>query len=269
MTELDIHEQAKAKLLERLCLMDDRFMTVCFEGSIPCTELVLQIILNKPDLTVISVNTQVFMANLLNRSVQLDILAVDSEGRKYNIEIQRSDKGAGKRRARLNCSLIDAKFTETGTDPDELPETFVIFITEYDVLGKGLPLYRVERCILDCGELFNDGTHILYVNGSWRDDSPLGRLMHDFSCTDAEKMYYTELAERMRFFKESKEGFESMSSVFDEIREEGWRKGSQETAISIAKKLLAANALPVLQIAEFSGLPLEQVQKLEKSLKCP
>ena len=49
----------------------------------------------------------------------------------------------------------------------------VVFITENDVMGKGKPLYQIERCILETGERFEDGTHILYVNGAYRDESPL------------------------------------------------------------------------------------------------
>lgn len=65
-------------------------------------ELVLQIVLNTQDLKVVDVRTQVFMENLLNRSVRLDVLATDSTNTKYNIEIQRADKGAGRKRARYN-----------------------------------------------------------------------------------------------------------------------------------------------------------------------
>ena len=45
-------------------------------------------------------------------------------------------------------------------------ETYVIFITEHDVTGKGEPIYRVERKILETDEFFDDGSHILYVNGA-------------------------------------------------------------------------------------------------------
>ena len=67
-----------------------------------CVELVLSILLDKQDLKVNEIHTQVFMANLLNRSVRLDVLATDSQDIKYNIEIQRSNKSAGQRRARYN-----------------------------------------------------------------------------------------------------------------------------------------------------------------------
>ncbi len=46
--------------------------------------------------------------------VRLDILVDDSFNRKYNIEVQKSEKGAGFKRDRYNSSLIDAnkKWTE-------------------------------------------------------------------------------------------------------------------------------------------------------------
>ena len=64
--------------------------------------MVLSILVDKQDLEVIEVHAQVFMANLPNRSVRLDVLATDSQDIKYNIEIQRSNKSAGQRRAGYN-----------------------------------------------------------------------------------------------------------------------------------------------------------------------
>ena len=64
--------------------------------------------MNRTDLKVLRVNGQQDIKNLQGRSVRLDILAVDAGNRVYNIEIQRSDKGAGVKRVRYNSSLIDA-----------------------------------------------------------------------------------------------------------------------------------------------------------------
>ncbi len=111
---------------------------------------------------VLDVRTQVFVENLLNRSVRLDILATNSAGAKFNVEVQRSDKGAGRKRARYNSSMMDVNLLKKGEDFDKLPETWVIFIT-----GKGLPIYPIERCFLGPGERFEDGSHILYVNGAF------------------------------------------------------------------------------------------------------
>lgn len=106
----------------------------------------------------LDVRTQVFVENLLNRSVRLDILATDCTGAKLNVEIQRADKGAGRKRARYNSSMMDANLLEKGENFEELPETWVIFIIERDVIGKGFPLYPIERCFSGTGEPFADGS---------------------------------------------------------------------------------------------------------------
>jgi predicted transposase/invertase (TIGR01784 family) len=161
--QIDRKHQEDLQRLRDFRLLDDDFLTKCFEGDTASIGLVLQIVLEKPDLKVLDVRTQVFVENLLNRSVRLDILATDSTGAKLNVEVQRSDKGAGRKRARYNASMMDANLLKKGEDFDKLPETWVIFITENDVMGKGLPLYPIERCFLGTGERFEDGSHILYV----------------------------------------------------------------------------------------------------------
>ena len=257
--QIDQKHQEDLQRLRGFRLLDDDFLTKCFEGDTASIELVLQIVLEKPDLKVLDVRTQVFVENLLNRSVRLDILATDSTGAKLNVEVQRSDKGAGRKRARYNSSMMDANLLKKGEDFDKLPETWVIFITENDVMGKGLPLYPVERCFLGTGERFEDGSHILYVNGAYRGDTPIGKLMHDFSCTDAADMYYGTLADRVRFFKESKEGIEIMCRAMEDMRNQTLKEG----AINSAKRMLADGILTLEKIAEYAGLPLDEVKKLK------
>ena len=223
----------------------------------------MQIVLEKPDLKVLDVRTQVFVENLLNRSVRLDILATDSTGAKLNMEVQRSDKGAGRKRARYNSSMMDANFLKKGGDFDKLPETWVIFITENDVMGKGLPLYPIERSFLETGERFEDGSHILYVNGAYRGDTPIGKLMHDFSCTDAADMYYGILANRVRFFKESKEGIEIMCKAMEDMRNESLQEGIREGMKATARRMLAAGKYALEEIVNISGLSLEEVKQLK------
>lgn len=266
-------EQRHQEDLQRLRgfrLLDDDFLTKCFEEDPRYIQLVLRIVLEKPDLVVVDVRTQVFVENLLNRSVRLDVLATDSTGRKINVEIQRSDKGAGRKRARYNSSMMDANLLSKGGDFDMLPETYVVFITEHDVIGGGQPLYKIERYISGSGIKFGDGSHIVYVNGAYRDETPIGRLMHDFSCTDPEHMYYEELAQRVRFFKESKEGVAIMCKVMEDMRneslregiKEGRKEGKLESMRAAAERMLADGTLALEKISEYSGLSVEEVKLL-------
>ena len=257
--QIDQKHQEDLQRLRGFRLLDDDFLTKCFEGDTASIELVLRIVLEKPDLKVLDVRTQVFVENLLNRSVRLDILATDSTGAKLNVEVQRSDKGAVRKRARYNSSMMDANLLKKGEDFDRLPETWVIFITENDVMGKELPLYPIERCFLGTGERFEDGSHILYVNGAYRGDTPIGKLMHDFSCTDAADMYYGTLADRVRFFKESKEGIEIMCRAMEDMRNQTLKEGM----INVAKKMLEDGTITLEKIAEFVGLSVDEVRKLK------
>ena len=257
--QIDRKHQEDLQRLRGFRLLDDDFLTKCFEGDTASIELVLQIVLEKPDLKVLDVRTQIFVENLLNRSVRLDILATDSTGAKLNVEVQRSDKGAGRKRARYNSSMMDANLLKKGEDFDKLPETWVIFITENDIMEKGLPLYPIERCFLGTGERFEDGSHILYVNGAYRNDTPIGKLMHDFSCTDAADMYYGTLADRVRFFKESKEGIEIMCRAMEDMRNQTLKEGM----INVAKKMLEDGTITLEKIAEFVGLSVDEVRKLK------
>ena len=209
-------------------LLDDDFMTKVFE-DISCAELLLRIILNDEGIRVLEAHSQRGIKNLQGRSVKLDILAVDSHNRVFNVEVQRSDRGAGAKRARYNSALIDANVTEPGDQYEDLNETFVIFIIENDVMKAGLPIYHIDRVVRETGKLFEDEEHIIYVNSQIKDETKLGRLMHDFSCTDAKDMYNKVLADRVRYFKEDERGVEIMCREMEIMRnqahEEGIEKG--------------------------------------------
>lgn len=83
--------------------------------------------------------------------------------------------------------------------------------------------------------------------------------MHDFSCTTAEDMYYGTLAERVKFFKESKEGIEIMCQVMEDMRNQTLKEGMKEVAL----RMLAAGKYELEEIADISGLSVEEVKQLK------
>ena len=246
--------------LRGLRLLDDDFMNKVFEDT-ACAEFLLQIILQRNDLKVTRVHGQHDLRNLQGRSVRLDILAVDEAGRVYNIEVQRSDRGASIKRARYNSSLIDANVTEPGDKYEKLNETYVIFITEHDVLGGCCPIYHIDRTIQETGALFGDESHILYVNAQIQDDTALGQLMHDFACTSADEMHYPILANRVRYFKEVTKGVTTMCKAMEDMR----NQAVKENAIKAARSFLALGKLSYEEIANSLGLAVEEVKALDES----
>lgn len=283
MSDFDLIEKHNKHLefIKQLRLIDDIFMEKVFGEDIKCTQLLIQIILGKKDLKVTKINKQLPLSNLHGRSVRLDVFAVDTNDTLYNIEVQRGDSGAVPKRARYNSSMLDANITESGDDYSALKETYVIFITENDVLKGGLPIYHVERAVLETGKLFNDKVHIIYVNSSIQDNTALGNLMHDFYCTDARQMYYPILAQRVKYLKEDYEGVNTMCEAVreyfkDELaagealsrakgREEGRAEGREEgRAESLINNVLNAyrKGWQIVDIADFLGISEEQVKEI-------
>lgn len=111
--------------------------------------------------------------------------------------------------------------------------------------------------------------------------------MHDFSCTNPADMYYDVLAERVKFFKESREGISIMCKVMEDMRnaslqegiqigrqeglqeglqegrQEGLQEGKRETMLVTARKMLDLGKYALDEIAQIAGLPLDEVKKLQ------
>ena len=248
-------------------LLNHKFMRIFFQDNIEAAQLLLDIILDRKDLTVKSSKTEQYIEGIVWKSVVLDIFAVDDEGNEYDIEIQRENKGASQRRARHNSAMLDSHMLKPGQSADELRDSYVVFITENDKFGKGQPIYVIERQFVDNGEKFNDGSHIIYVNAKNKDmATELGRLMHDMQCEDPDKMYFELLATRTRFFKQTKEGEKQMKDLIDtwmdEAREEGIEQGVIKKQTEVALSLIGLRTLSVDKIAEVTGLTVDKVNEL-------
>ncbi len=249
-------------ILKAFRLIDDAFMTKVFEDK-ECAELLLRVILDREDLTVVRAVPQLEIKNLQGRSTRLDIYAVDKDGKNYDIEVQRDNNGAKPKRARFNSSLLDANSIVPGKDESELPENYVIFITEHDVLKGGKPIYTIHRKIeeLDNAD-FNDESHIIYVNAEIRGDTSLGRLMQDFFCTDPKKMHNEALSRRTKYFKETEEGVKTMCKLMEDYGEKIIKRSKMEIALN----LWNSGMRDLQQIASVTNLSIDEVKELiEKS----
>lgn len=263
MTKAEWEEKRHQEDLQRLRDLrpiDDDFMRCLFKDNIPLAEFVLRIITGKQDLVITECETQKDMKRLAGaRSVCLDAYGTDSVGKRYDLEIQRQDKGANPHRARYHSSVLDIENLHSGQDFTELPDTYTIFIIERDFYDKGAAIYPIERMNLATGKSFDDGEHILYVNGEYRGESDIGKLMHDFNCTKADDMNFELLAERTRYFKENPKGVREMCKVMEDMRNDVLK----ESALNSAKKMLNDGLLTLEKIAEYAGLSLDEVEELK------
>ena len=257
-------------LIEDFRLMDDTFMSKCFENAPECIELMLQIILGKKDLKVVKSQTEYPIKSLQGRGVRFDVFAKDSEGKEYDIEIQRADKGAEPKRARYNSALMDANALKPGEDFGKLRDTYVIVIAENDVMGEGQEVYSYLRTEEHSGKRLHDGTHIIYVNGATRSKTEIGKLVHDLLCRNAAEMYFEVFKKRVSQFKNSEEGRRIMCKAVEEFAErraaESKAEGKRETMFAMAKRMLKDGILALKDVARYSGLSLAQVKELQASM---
>ena len=257
-TEQQRKERERQEDLQRLRgfrPIDDDFMRCLFffKDNIPLAELVLRIITGKQDLVITDCQTQKDMKRLAGaRSICLDAYGVDSENKKYDLEIQREDKGADPHRARYHSSVMDIENLDAGQEFADLPDTYTIFITEKDFYGKGESIYTVERINLTTGKNFEDGEHILYVNGEYRGESELGKLMHDFNCMEADDMNFELMAERTRYLKENPKGVSEMCKAMEDMRNETAERVLIQTIRNLMEtmKWSAEQAMTAMKIPE-------------------
>ena len=263
------HERA-LQIIRRWRLMDDEFMKRCLKDNIPAVECILRIIMDKPDLKVLSVRIEDTIPNLMGRGIRMDVHAMDTDGAEYDIEVQRSDKGAGAKRARFNSSLLDLNSLKKGSTYEALPSSYVIFITENDVWQHGLSRYHVERVIRELQQPFGDGAHIIYVNGAYHGTDAMGALMNDFRSADADGMLLEPLKETVNRYKNNPKEVATMCAELEkwrleeraEGREEGREEGKIETALAMLK-----DHLPMEMIAKYTQLSVDSIDDLAKQHK--
>ena len=261
---LDEQWEKYRTVLKKLTIMSDAFMRNVLKKK-ECTEYILRVIMGNPELEVVEQVIQKDYKNLQGRSAILDCVVRDEKGILYNIEIQQENEGASPKRARYHSGLMDMNLLKKGQSFENLPGSYVIFITREDVLGKKRAVYRIKRVIEEENEDFGDGAYIVYVNSSYQDSSEIGRLMHDLHCTDAAEMYSDILAERVRELKETERGVENMCHELEMLYQDGVEagiiKGEERGIVKGERQAILRSILHIVQKMKIS--PDEAMDILE------
>lgn len=118
-------------------------------------------------------------------------------------------------------------------------------------MGEGLPLYHVERTVEETGKKFGYGSHIIYVNGAYKNDNgPIGRLVHDFGCVRAQDIYNDLLREQVHYFKETEGGRNEMCKIIDDVAE----NRRINTLVEVVKNTLKNAEIPLPKVFDMMGI---------------
>lgn len=224
----ELYEEKRRKVM-RFNLTSDVFFSKVMEDTDACQELIR--ILTKKNLIVKSVKTQYSIRNMENHSIVLDVLAEDQEGRIVNIEIHPQEDEDHVRRVRYYLSSIDMSYLEKGASYQEVPEVYLVYITEKDFVGEGRGIYQVNRTVSGCQKLLDNGTHEFYVNLTGiTEQKDQQELLHFIKKSDSshQTTAFPHLVERVRMLKEQKEGVDIMCAILEQERLEGRTEGRTE-----------------------------------------
>ena len=223
--------------LEMACLFSDKYFKIFLQNqTYKPAQFILRTILKNPFLIVQNITVQKVISNIGGREVQLDFYCeqIGEDGKvikRINVEIQRQSVGAIPKRARFHSSSLDSASLKENDPFKALTENYVIFFAEKDIFKKKQALYNIQRYIEFTDEKgnirhvkpFNDGSHIIYINGECEDTtSDLGRIIHDFHCVKADEMLCEELRKPAEYFKNKKKGDNKMYDIdiFDLLTDE-------------------------------------------------
>ena len=239
----ELSEQINAeleKVIDDLTLFDDDLMSKVFDGNIEGAELLLKIILERDDIKVKRVKGQVELKSAYagGRNIRLDIVAVDNHGVRFDVEVQRSTGGSHIKRARYHQSMMDSRLLKKRQDFKTIKDTYVIFICQHDKFNANKPIYHVDKTVRETGEAFEDGAHIIYVNGKYRGKDDFGKLAHDFNCKKADNIYFKPLADGVRHFKETEEGRDAMCESFTKLADKVADERAEQTTINNIKLMM-------------------------------
>ena len=214
-------------IIRNMTPMHNPLMQLLFNENVRLVEELLNGVLGRSDFRVITVETEKkFPALLLQKSVQLDVLATLDDGSKVNIEIQIKEAGADPFRSRFYHSIMDTNHLRRGESYNDLPCTYVIFITEKDIFGLGERIYTFTDLDIRLNLPLNNGQYTIYVNRCAEyDGSRLADILHDFGCCNPDDMRVDYIRREVNFYKNTEEGNKVINMMSNSFYAAGMKKG--------------------------------------------
>lgn len=261
--------EEQVALVSRLNVMDDLFFQKVVDDLEVCEEM-LRILMQKPTLKIVQAQPQRFIRNFDAHSVVLDLICEDADGTIMNIEVQKADDDDYQKRVRFNVSNIDTVFVEKGIPYKELPDVYVIFISQVDQFKQKRVAYHIRRSLLETDTTVENGIHEIYVNTANNDGSDIAELMQYFKKSVGEHKAFPKLSKRVKYLKEQQEGVCSMSDVVEEyankVAKEKVEESERKMAITLATNFLLEGISVEIVAKSIPSLSLEFIKELKRQL---
>ena len=219
--------------------IDDTFFEVLADDIGVCQEM-LRIILEDEKLIVKDVIVQSSERNLYGRSVRLDALCILGNGKKCNVEVQRSNKDHHLKRVRFNASVIMVRDSQTDDKFEETIDLIVVYISEFDIFKRGRVIYHVDSEIRETQEKVDDGLERVFVNTAVKDGTTISEYMDCFLQKEIDNAKFPKLTNRVHYLKHEEGGVNAVCEIMrkysEEVAEKAYQQG-EEAGKEIGKEI--------------------------------
>ena len=185
------------------------------------------------------------------KGVRLDVYVKDEKQTRYNVEMQVEKKPALGRRSRYYQSQMDMEMLLSGEDYAELPNTYVIFICDFDPFGEGKYRYTLRMKCEESAEVkFVDGRTIVFLNTHGKNESEVPKELVTLlnyireDVEGSEREFHDSYVERLQKFirevkadREMEERFMIFEEMLKDERAEGRVEGCKETLLLYLQNL--------------------------------
>lgn len=165
------------------------------------------------------------------KGVRLDVYAKDEMGTHYDIEMQAAQKNFIERRSRYYHSQMDMNFISTGEDYGKLPNSYVIFVCDFDPFGEKKYCYTFESiCSEDKRLVLQDGRQSIFLSTKGENEQEVPEALVNFlkfvgaKLEDSEKDFHDpfvkRLQESVKHVKDSREMEERFMLIEEFLKEE-------------------------------------------------
>ena len=163
----------------------------------------------------------------------------------------------------------------TGIDYEELPDTYVIFICDFDPFGKGKYRYTKRTICKEVPELeMDDGAHTIFLSTKGTNEDEVPEELVNFlkfvgakpseSENDFEDAFIKRLQQSVKNVKVSRE-MGARYMTFQELLKDERKAGRREQLVTQVKRKLE-KGLPVGDIAEALEEDVRVIEEIIKEL---
>ena len=193
------------------------------------------------------------------KGIRLDVYLKDDKNRHFNVEMQVANTEIYKR-SRYYHSQIDMELLSTGIDYEQLPESYVIFICDFDPIGLGKYKYTRRQSIEEDRDYdYDDGSYTVFLSTIGTNEDEVSQDLVKFlkyvgaELEESNEDYLDEFVKRLQKSVEKIKFDREMGRrymLFEELMKEEYNAGKAEG----------------LELGKAEGLELGKAEGLEAAL---